>query len=193
MVKHFPEICSLLDPNITEWDDPTERYFNGKIVKGRPTRGFGEAEFNYAGRVYKPEPWSKEILDIKQAAENIAYLSLHKQIEFNFCLCGYYSERGEGIPHHSDTVPTEDDVVVSISFGDTRVFEWIEYSKKIKSSTNTSEIDVRYKDKKDTRLYLLKHGDVLIFDGKSQLTSTHAIPDVIGGKERINITFRSGI
>ena len=42
-------------------------------------------------------------------------------------------------------------------------------------------------------LDILNHGDVLIFDGHSQMKSTHAVPDMIGAGERINLTFRTGI
>ena len=41
--------------------------------------------------------------------------------------------------------------------------------------------------------YILEHGDVLIFDGHSQMKSTHAVPDMIGAGERINLTFRTGV
>ena len=31
---------------ITEWDEPNTRIFNGNEVVGRPTRGFGDSNFN---------------------------------------------------------------------------------------------------------------------------------------------------
>ena len=40
--KHFKNI----DPCIKEWDEPREREFNGSMVKGRPTKGFGSSSFN---------------------------------------------------------------------------------------------------------------------------------------------------
>ena len=41
--------------------------------------------------------------------------------------------------------------------------------------------------------YILEHGDVLIFDGHSQMKSTHAVPDIVEAEERINLTFRTGL
>lgn len=57
---------------------------------------------------------------------------MNRPIEFTFCLCGLYETGDDSIPHHSDTVPTLDDVVLGISFGGTRVLEWNNYSKEIK-------------------------------------------------------------
>ena len=40
----------------------------------------------------------------------------------------------------------------------------------------------------------MEHGDVMLFDGYSQMTSTHAVPEVMGPLgDRINMTFRSGL
>ena len=54
------------DPKIETWDRPSIREFNGKMVEGRPTKGYGTAEFNYAGKLYKPEPWTKDMESIKE-------------------------------------------------------------------------------------------------------------------------------
>ena len=43
-------------PIIHQWDEPEEREFDGKKVMGRPTRGFGNATFKYAGKTYEPTP-----------------------------------------------------------------------------------------------------------------------------------------
>ena len=92
------------------------------MVKGRPTKGFGSSSFNYAGKLYKPTPWTHVMYDLKQEAERLVWEELGIDKQFTFCLCGYYGVDGKGIPHHSDTVPTLDDIVVSISLGATRVF-----------------------------------------------------------------------
>ena len=197
MIKHIKHIFSEFEHGIDRWDEPRERMFEGVMVQGRPTRGFGDSSFEYAGKLYEPEPWTNEIEIIKTAAEQIASKEFRKDIKFTFCLCGYYSDQGEGIPHHSDTVPTLDDVVFSISFGAPRVFEWTTYAHHIKDDTNTSDtyIDITSRSNKPmgTSLYLLEHGDAIMFNGSSQMTSTHAIPELLGAGERINLTFRSGI
>ena len=197
MIKHIKHIFAEFEHGIDKWDDPRERMFEGTMVKGRPTRGFGDASFDYAGKLYKPEPWNNKIELIKTAAEQIASKEFKRDIEFTFCLCGYYSDQGEGIPHHSDTVPTLDDVVFSISFGAPRVFEWTTYSAHIKQDTNTSDTDLHISPRSNppmgTSWYLLEHGDAIMFNGISQMNSTHAIPELLGAGERINLTFRSGL
>jgi len=32
-----------------------------------------------------------------------------------------------------------------------------------------------------------------MFDGHSQMKATHAVPDLVGAEERVNLTFRSGL
>jgi alkylated DNA repair dioxygenase AlkB len=192
MIKHIKHIFAEFEHGIDKWDDPRERVFEGTMVKGRPTRGFGDSTFNYAGKLYEPEPWTHKMQLIKVAAEDVASRVFDKEIKFTFCLCGFYPD-DKGIPHHSDTVPTLDDVVVSLSFGAPRVFAWRTYQNNIKRHTNTSDVDFKENFIKDEKLYLLEHGDVIMFDGHSQMKATHAVPDLVGAEERVNLTFRSGL
>jgi|TARA_R110000824_G_scaffold354404_1_gene541525 alkylated DNA repair dioxygenase AlkB len=181
-------------PDIPHWDAPVDREFNGQKISGRPTKAYGYDNFEYAGKVYKPEPWSYSIEPIKWAVETLVFEELGRAIDFNFCLCGMYKNGRIAIPHHSDTVPRQKDLVVSISFGSPRVFEWREYSNRIKAASNTSKIDRTLIPKlKETTQYLMENGDVFIFDGASQMTATHAVPPLKGTGERINLTFRTGI
>jgi len=39
----------------------------------------------------------------------------------------------------------------------------------------------------------MRDGDVFIFDGASQMTATHSVPQIRGVGERINLTFRTGL
>jgi alkylated DNA repair dioxygenase AlkB len=192
VIKHIKHIFAEFEHGIDKWDDPRERMFEGTMVKGRPTRGFGDSTFNYAGKLYEPEPWTHKMQLIKVAAEDVASKVFDKEIKFTFCLCGFYPD-DKGIPHHSDTVPTLDDVVVSLSFGAPRVFAWRTYQNNIKRHTNTSDVDFKENFIKDEKLYLLEHGDVIMFDGYSQMKATHAVPDLVGAEERVNLTFRSGL
>ena len=148
------------DPHIVGWDRPTVREFNNEMVYGRPTKGYGVAEFNYAGKLYKPEPWTVAVKHVKDKAEEWASKLLDRPIEFTFCLCGLY-ETGE----------------------------------EIKEESNTSEtLDFKTTWTPVTRNYLLEDGDVYMFDGRSQMTSTHSIPSIdFGGKRRVSLTFRSGL
>ena len=76
-----------------------------------------------------------------------------------FCLCGYYGVDGKGIPRHADAVPTLDDLVVSISFGSPRMFQWQEYKRNIKEHTATSKVNTNYIAKKRLTNYLMENGD----------------------------------
>ena len=186
------------NPNIVNWDNPTVRKFNGKTVQGRHTKGYGTSEFNYAGKLYKPEPWTIQMKYIKTKAEEWASELMNRPIEFTFCLCGLYETGDDSIPHHSDTVPTLDDVVLGISFGGTRVLEWNNYLKDIKKDTNTSKLLTVFEQGNvyvpETNRFLLEDGDVYMFDGRSQMTSTHSIPSIdFGAKRRVSLTFRSGL
>jgi len=179
-------------PVITEWDEPVIREFDGKKIVGRPTKAYGTKSFEYAGRLYEPEPWSISMSVLKMATQLLIYKELNKIVRFNFCLCGLYKTGETGIPHHSDTVPTENDLVVGVSFGAARSMEWNQYDTYIKDHTNTSEIDKKM-DWALQKTYLLNDGDVYIFDGESQMNSTHAIPPMENVGERINLTFRTGL
>ena len=163
-----------------------------KKVIGRPTKAYGTKSFEYAGKLYKPEPWSISMSVLKMATQLLIYKELNKIVRFNFCLCGLYKTGETGIPHHSDTVPTENDLVVGVSFGAARSMEWNQYDTYIKDHTNTSEIDKKMKWALQ-KTYLLNDGDVYIFDGESQMNSTHAIPPMENVGERINLTFRTGL
>ena len=194
MIKYFTNKFSTDAYWDIPWDKPVERIFNGKLVQGRPTKGYGTQIFEYAGKTYTPEPWTTQVESIKKQAEELVLKELGKKLEFSFCLCGYYGTDGKGIPHHSDTVPTLEDIVVSISFGAPRLFVQRTYQKNIKNNTNTSLVIIDKENKViEEERYVLENGDVLLFDGHNQMNSTHAVLDAIGAKERINLTFRSGI
>ena len=193
MIKFYKSKFNGFNPLITEWDEPVNRRFNGKEIQGRRTKAFGTADFEYAGRLYKPVPWTQPMKYIKGNLETFIKQEFGRTLDFNFCLCGYYGIDGKGIPHHSDTVPTLDDLVVSISFGSPRIFQWQEYKRNIKEHTATSKINTHYIAKKRLTNYLMENGDTFVFDGHSQMKATHAVPDVIGGGERVNLTFRTGI
>tara|TARA_R100000482_G_C5120783_1_gene145630 strand:- start:285 stop:869 length:585 start_codon:yes stop_codon:yes gene_type:complete len=194
MIKFIKEGMGGYSPLIQKWDRPKLREYDGKKVMGRPTRAFGDKQFSYAGRDYDPDPWTQPMIYIRDNLQTLIKRELGKEVKFNFCLCGYYDNNGKGIPHHSDTVPTQKDLVASVSFGSPRVFEWRTYEKYIKRTSNTSVINTAMLNITRTKQYILEDGDVLIFDGKSQMNSTHAILDTVPPiGDRINLTFRTGI
>ena len=200
MIKVIKGVLKGGPPNIKRWDKPRVRYFKGKKIEGRPTKGYGTSPFDYAGKLYEPVQWTTSIKIIKMATELLVYKELNKVVKFSFCLCGLYKTGKVFIPHHSDTVPTLDDYVVGVSFGAPRILEWNQYPYQIKRESNTSEINIQnyyhdsFGDKYlETTRYLIEDGDVYIFDGHSQMNSTHAIPTIENVGERTNLTFRTGL
>ena len=192
-IHYLKGALKQFNPKFDYWDEPVVRKTKNGMVYGRPSRGFGDAPFEYAGKHMKPEPWTPEINLIKEHCEKLASTVYNREVKFTFCLCGYYGSDGKGIPHHSDTVPTLDDIVVSTSFGGNRVFAWRQYQNVIKSNTNTSDVFFTENFIVNETFYILEHGDVIMFDGHSQMKSTHAVPDLPEALERINLTFRSGL
>ena len=89
-MKIIKQALTEYDPRIDEWDEPVVRNFNGKKVIGRPTKAYGTKPFEYAGKLYEPEPWSLSMQIIKVAAEYVVFKNLNKIVRFNFCLCGLY-------------------------------------------------------------------------------------------------------
>ena len=164
MFKHIDKrVMAPYDHGIDQWDEPTVRYrSDGTKVVGRPTRGFGDGgTFSYAGKDYTPEPWTKKLFLIREQSERIVSETLGREVKFTFCLAGLYPKGDDGIPHHSDTVPTMDDLVFSISYGAPRIFVWREYNKSVKTRCNTSDLDTVSMDEaayKDAN-YLVSHGD----------------------------------
>ena len=194
MIKVIKEGLKGHNPDIRSWDKPTVRYFDGKKIEGRPTKGYGISPFEYEGKLYKPTKWTAPMKVIKLATEILVYKELNKTVKFSFCLCGMYKTGKVFVPHHSDTVPTLDDYVVGVSFGAPRILEWKQYQYQIKRQSNTSEVNILHGEEYvETTRYLLEDGDVYIFNGFSQMNSTHAIPPLENVDERINLTFRTGL
>ena len=74
MIIYIKKYFKHTDPCIDKWDEPREREFNGAMVKGRPTKGFGSSSFDYAGKLYKPTPWNHNMYQIKQEAESLPFV-----------------------------------------------------------------------------------------------------------------------
>ena len=191
---------SHLNPDLKHWDKPKIRKDEmGRKITGRPSRGFGDRNFSYAGKSMNPEPWDAE--EVMPYMKSIAeYLCNHYWgggYTFDFCLVGEYPDGTTEVVHHSDTVPSSYDIVCSMSFGSPRLFEWISYKDQIKDMFETSKL--RYTEKQLKKMivnrdnYLLEHGDVMIFTGESQMNSTHAVPRISGVDRRLNFTFRSNM
>ena len=186
-------IVKGLRPNINQWNNPDVGVNdNGETIIGRPSVGYGDAtEFNYAGKTLDAQPWTEDMLRLKDELEWQKAELLGCDKPFTFALCGWYPHP-TGIPWHSDTVPTEEDWIACCSFGGSRTFGWREYLDPIKTESNSSKTltgTIPFTEE----VYLLEDGDCFFFNGKSQMTSTHNVPDLLGTSPRINVTFRTGL
>ena len=76
MMEFIKGEYETFDCGITAWDEPRVRMYKGKKVVGRPTRGFGDSPFEYAGKLYNPEPWTDALNVIKLSAEQLVSLKL---------------------------------------------------------------------------------------------------------------------
>ena len=180
-----------------DWDEPQERIDeNGRTIKGRPSIGFGDKnEFTYAGKTLKARPWTDAMKGIRNECQRALKEYADTEKKITFLLAGYYPEE-KGIPMHSDAVPTLDDWVVSCSFGGSRVFGWEEYNKDIKTESYTSHTPFILRKDREVccrHLLLLEHGDVVMFNGASQMKTRHNVPDLQGISPRTNLTFRTGL
>ena len=154
-----------------DWRTPVDRFdpVSKRHLKGRPSQGFGTANFNYAGKDMSPIPWETnfKVTGIKSILEK------QLGVEFYFCLAGLYKDETSSIPYHYDVIEHDDDVIVSVSFGPPRLFV-------IKEDDGT------------VHNYILENGDVLVMTGASQRNSQHAVPALVNpSTSRINLTFRT--
>ena len=175
-ISYYPQWASDMEEvgmNDVHWLDPVTRWdsrHNRKVV-GRPTQGFGSDEFSYAGKTINPRPWEDnyQINAIKEKLERFL------GVEFYFCLVGLYEDHTIAIPMHHDEIEHDDDVIASISFGASKVFE----IQPVQSGLPLQR-------------YLLNSGDLVIMTGENQRLCQHAVPPMAtpcGPRE--NLTFRT--
>ena len=154
------------------WLEPTNRYDerHQRYITGRPSQGFGDEAFAYAGKEIDPLPWHSHMY-VNQLK---ARLERDLGVDFYFCLAGLYADETIGIPYHHDEIESDDDLIVSLSFGATRLFQ------------NRKDSD-GWVDS-----YIVENGDLMVFDGHSQRVSQHGVPALSSPcGPRINLTFRT--
>ena len=175
-ISYYPKWCSDITLNSSEipWLEPTNRWDpkHERMISGRPTQGYGDAPFSYAGKTINPLPWANN----SKVSELKARLEKFLNVEFYFVLVGLYEDNTVGIPMHHDEIEHDDDIIVSLSFGDTRVFEM--------QPTTAGNVPVKR--------YLLEEGDLVIMTGKNQRLAQHAVPPMeTPCSSRVNLTFRT--
>jgi alkylated DNA repair dioxygenase AlkB len=155
-----------------QWKQEQITLYDKEVLQPRLTAFCGEAykDLHYSDIIIKPQPWTPEMLELKQKTEAIA------GVTFTNALFNLYRDGKDSVSWHRDKEKNwgTDPVIASISLGAARTFQLR-----------------NYKDKSITRSVELTPGSLLIMQGAIQRCWEHQVPKTtkrIGA--RINITFR---
>lgn len=153
------------------WKQEEMRMYGKTIKFPRLTSWYGDncKPYTFSGITLTPNLWTKELLEIKREIEPKC------KVTFNSVLLNLYRNGKDSISWHTDAEKElgKNPVIASVNFGAIRKFQLrhIETKEKI-------EIE-------------LKHGSLLIMQGKLQHYWQHQIPKTKKEiRERINLTFR---
>jgi alkylated DNA repair dioxygenase AlkB len=144
--------------------------FGRQIILSRKVAWFGDVDYHYAGGIKIANPWTKELLELKELLE--CFL----KVKFNACLLNLYHDGQEGMGWHSDNEKSiePDSVIASLSLGSARLFSFKHHPKNLKTSL------------------ILDNGSLLVMKGVTQRFWKHSLPKTKKSKEiRINLTFRT--
>lgn len=154
------------------WSQQPIIIYNKEVMQPRLTAFCGDNDrgLDYSKTTIAPQPWTPELLEIRQRAEAIA------GIHFTHALLNLYRDGKDSVSWHRDNERSwgVDPVIGSVSLGAVRTFQ-------IRN----------YKDKHITRSVELTPGSFLLMRGAMQRYWEHQVPKTtkrIGA--RINITFR---
>lgn len=155
-----------------DWKHDEAVIFGKHIITKRKYAWYGNAAYwyKYSGATRYALSWTKELLALKQIAENITGHT------FNSCLLNLYHTGEEGMAWHSDDERSlvKDGAIASFSFGAARKF-----SLKHRNTGQTASV-------------ILESGSLLVMKGTTQTHWLHSIPKSTKIKTpRINLTFRT--
>lgn len=153
------------------WKQESMNMYGKQINFPRLTSWYGENDkpYSFSGIKLNPNPWSNELIAIKQKIEPVS------NTEFNSVLLNLYRDGKDSISWHTDAEKElgKNPIIASVNFGATRKFQLrhIETKEKL-------EID-------------LSNGSLLIMQGELQHFWQHQVPKTNSLiSERINLTFR---
>ncbi|WP_367865803.1 alpha-ketoglutarate-dependent dioxygenase AlkB [Pedobacter sp. WC2423] len=154
------------------WIQESVIKFGKKRVQPHLTAFFGDehAEYHDRGLILKASYWTVPLLNIK------AKLEAKFETSFNECLLNYYRDGKDYMAWHRDNAHAlgEYPVIVRVSFGATRIFQFRDYKAKVPVVSLE-----------------LEHGSVLLVKNQTQEFWEQRLPKttlVVGA--RINLTFR---
>ncbi len=153
------------------WKQESMNMYGKQINFPRLTSWYGENDkpYSFSGIKLNPNPWSNELIAIKQKIEPVS------NTVFNSVLLNLYRDGKDSISWHTDAEKElgKNPIIASVNFGATRKFQLrhIETKEKL-------EID-------------LSNGSLLIMQGELQYFWQHQVPKTNSLiSERINLTFR---
>ncbi len=153
------------------WKQESMNMYGKKVDFPRLTAWYGDNDkpYKFSGITLQPNPWTAEILTIKNKIEPQA------KVIFNSVLLNRYRDGNDSISWHTDAEPElgKNPIIASVNFGDTRKFQ------------------LRHINTKEKLEIELSHGSLLIMKGELQHYWQHQVPKTKELKtERINLTFR---
>ena len=154
------------------WRPDSAVIFGKQITTSRKVAWYGDKPFayTYSGATKEALPWTKELLELKQLAEE------RSGETFNSCLANLYHTGEEGMAWHSDAekMLRKNGAIASMTFGAERKFAF------------------KHKQTQQTVSLLLQNGSLLIMKGTTQTHWLHRLPPTTKVKSaRVNLTFRT--
>jgi len=154
------------------WKNDEAVIYGKLIITKRKVAWYGDREFEYtySNSTKRALPWTKELLELKQLAEQLS------GEQYNSCLLNLYHNGDEGMAWHSDAEKDlkRDGAIGSMSFGAERKFMF------------------KHKQSKQTVSVLLEHGSFLVMKDTTQTHWLHRLPPTkLVTKPRVNLTFRT--
>jgi alkylated DNA repair dioxygenase AlkB len=154
------------------WQNDQASMFGKLIITKRKVAWYGEKpfEYTYSNVTKLAIPWTKELLELKQMAEQ------KSNETYNSCLLNLYHSGDEGMAWHSDAEKDlkKNGAIASLSFGAERKFAF------------------KHKTTKETIGLKLEHGSLLVMKGTTQTHWLHRLPPTKTiTTPRINLTFRT--
>ena len=153
------------------WKQESMSMYGKKIAFPRLVAWYGNDDkpFSFSGVTLQTNPWTKEMLEIKDRIEPLA------KVSFNSVLLNLYRSIRDSVSWHTDSEPElgKNPIIASVSFGAARKFQ------------------LRHIQTKEKIELHLTPGSLLIMQGALQHYWQHQVPKTsktIG--ERINLTFR---
>ncbi len=143
-----------------------------KVPRQTAWYGYEGLNYSYSGIKCNPEPWTKELLDIKKVIEH--FVPGH---DFNSVLLNLYRDGNDKVSWHADDEKElgKNPVIASVSIGAQRRF------------------DLKHKSDKSKKVqFELPSGSLIVMLGELQHNWLHQIPVQKGINEpRINLTYRT--